>query len=206
MIGRGTGKEKRRVACDFQLVSLRPGSGELLIMLAMDQKTSLVIKNAHRIEEARTPVESRTVLPLRTALVCRLVRRDFHLLTTKMLACARQRGYLGAVRRDLDQLETEVNLLEIRCHAIHPTTTPVIYAEVEVRLVSRDGARLFRLMRRFDEAYGCLYVARYVGRIDRDQQLAVLPPVLMAYAAVKCSALRLQRKTAQELADEHGIG
>ncbi len=173
---------------------------------AMDQNPSLVIKNSHRIEEVRTPVESRATFPLRTALVCRLVRRDFHLLAAKMRAFARLRGYVDALRRDLDQLETEIDLLEVRCHAIHPTTTTVIYAEVELRLVSGEGARLYRLLRRFDEAYGCLYVARFEGRIDRDQQLAVLPPVLMAYGAVKTSALRIPRKTAQELSDEHGVG
>ncbi|MGT2460263.1 hypothetical protein ACU4GI_47125 (plasmid) [Cupriavidus basilensis] len=172
----------------------------------MDQKTSLVIKNSHRIEEVWTPVESRAEFPLRTALVSRLVRRDFHLVTTKMRVCAKQRGFLAAVRNDLDQLETEVGLFEAVCHAIHPTTTEVIYTTMQVRLVSADGARLFRLLRRVDEAYGCLYVARFEGRIDRDQQMAVLPPVLMAYSAVKASALQLQRKSAQELAAQHGVG
>lgn len=173
----------------------------------MSQNSQLVVKHARRVEEVRTPSESRPVIRLRTTLGSRLVRRDFHLMSTKMRACAHQSGYRQTVRDDLSLFELEVARFVRMSRQIRDVPSSVFVAEVQLRLVCAESARLFHAMKAFDSALSCLLVALMDGKIDVETGLQpMLRPVLFAYKMLKQSSLKMrEQRTAAQLAAELGV-
>lgn len=152
--------------------------------------SALPARDADRIERIQSPTEARVEVRVETAPVQRSVRKDFHIVTAKMLLARGEKARaVAAALNEFDRLSIEAELSEPETSAVCDVPLPAqLY---RLRLVSAPAARLLRALLRIDRINARLLSAETRGAITRKERMQVVRPVLQAMGQLKTVALEL---------------
>lgn len=170
----------------------------------MQQMAVRPLRDTERIERICAPIEARVRLVLRTASLCRTVRKDFNIVTTKMfLARGAKVAALSFALRELERACVEAELAAETFRANYEVE--FLPQAFELRIVSPSANRYVRSITRLDAANGVLIAAETRGAIERRLRHKIVRPCLALLFAVKRLALDLPtREEDPPIADRFG--
>ncbi len=163
------------------------------------------IRDTGRIERISTPVEARVRLVLRTASLCRTVRKDFNIVTAKLfLARGAKVCALSITLRELERACVQAELAAEAFRADYGVEFPP--QTFQVRIVSPFANRYARSIMRLDAVNGLLIAAETRGAIERRVRRKIVRPCLALLFEVKRIALDLpKRDENQPIADRSAL-
>lgn len=171
-------------------------------------ESGLVVKNTDRLENIKTRMESRVEVTLSSWQICRIMRRDFQIMSAKM--------YKTCCNKD-DRLKMRDLLLELMLQAEEMRSLLEEFEEADdaeptimsVRIVSHETAMLFQALKQADPLYTKLNRAFSKSQITSRRQAELMCGFERAFADVKLvlfsSHTKPSNKTAGELGKEMGI-
>jgi hypothetical protein len=135
--------------------------------------------------------------------ICRLIRRDFNLISKTMYVRCAKPGVRGQYRELLAELRRQADLLSNASSQFMANPDPEV-REVPLRLVAPEAATLYRSLVVADEAYSRLNQAAKSGVILVERINAEFAPgFLYTYSMFKAFALqKVKGKPAQQLGSE----
>lgn len=166
----------------------------------------LALKGTDAVEIINVRLENRVEALFYSWQVCRVVRRDFNFVATKLFHRERRKGGREQVRSLLDEVRMQADLLVIECDSFaSPTGTNG--RSVPLRLVSSTAAGLFKAFQLADTAYAKLNFAVDSNKLAENMVHAYTQPFESAFSDLKlyCSTRNQQEKSARELAEAEGI-
>ena len=156
----------------------------------MEPAVVRAVRDAERIERIRTAVEARTRIVLYTAPLCRIVRKDYNIVTTKMfLARGEKVRALSAALREVERSCVEAELFVERYRADYGVTFPP--QTFDLRVVSPFAHRYLRAIGRLDPVNLLLLQAETRGALLRRERMEIVRPCLKLLFEVKRIALDL---------------
>jgi len=163
------------------------------------------VRDTERIERICAPIEARVRLVLRTASLCRSVRKDFNIVTAKMfLARGAKVAALSFTLRELERACVEAELAADAFRAHYGVEFPP--QAFELRIVSPFANRYVRSITRLDAANGLLIAAETRGAIERRVRHKIVRPCLALLFALKRIALDLpEHEKDPPIADRSGV-
>lgn len=165
----------------------------------------LVLKNVARIERFNLQVDSRVEAKMLSWQMCRILRRDFNYIASKMLVRRKDRNGAQQIRSLVMDVRMLADELASETAKLPPNPAPV-HRIVPIRIVSAEAANVFLAILQADQAYGRLNYALQAGQISERE--------LNAYGhnfEIGLSGLKLYlnnaagAKTTRQLAVEQGI-
>lgn len=167
-------------------------------------ESGLVLKNVRRVEEIRTKLEVNINAVFFTWQVCRPVRRDFHLVTSKLYIKSLKpelRSQIGAL---CDEFVLQTEFLKSEC-AQYVLNYDLGATHVPLRIVNRDAALIYKTFKDVDEIMARLQCAQTDLLISREKANEIVRPVFEAFSSIKSYALQNNTRTAAELGKDIGI-
>ena len=167
----------------------------------------LALKGTDSIEIINVRLERRLDAPFYSWQLCRLVRRDFNFVATKLFHRESQRkGGREQVRSLVHEVRLQAELLAHECESFEmPVDSPG--RSVPIRLVSPTAAGVFRACQIADLAYAKLNHAVATKKLAANLVHAYTHPFELAFSDLKmyCSTRNQQDKTAREMAAAEGV-
>lgn len=157
------------------------------------QSTASAMRDIERIERIHTPTEARIQATLYTAPLCRVVRKDFNIVTTKMFLARSQKTLdLSMALRELERASIEAELAsEPHDNHYDVALPPVAF---DVRIVSPFANRYWRCISRLDAVNYLLLRAETKAALRRKQRMEIVRPCLTLLHEVKRIALDLPER------------
>jgi hypothetical protein len=168
----------------------------------------LVLKNIDKVENLNTKIDSRVTGRFRSWQICRDVRRDFHLVTSKLFKRSRDRVFMAQAKDLLGELVVQGEFLkEAAANFPEPPENAVGVSEVPLRIVSPEAGLLYRAFREVDGSIAALNHASKTEKIPRFEAEEKIQAFLTAYKYFKSYVIGKQQseKSAAELGAEGGI-
>jgi hypothetical protein len=166
-----------------------------------------VIKNIHKIEGINSHVESRIVATFYSWQVSREMRRDFNLLSAKIVTRARSQSTKRQIHEMLMEMRLQAQLLQTEAERF-PIMQLASPEEVSLRIVAPLAALLYRVFNEADLSIARLTEASKSGIIMQSNQESIVAPFFIAYKDLKGYLLGSaisNTKTAAQLGQEIGI-
>jgi hypothetical protein len=115
----------------------------------------LALKNTDGIEIINARLEKRTDALFYSWQVCRMVRRDFNFVASKLFHRERRKGGREQVNSLAHEVKLQAELLSLECASFEPAPAEA-GRQVPLRLVSPTAAGLFKALQLADLAYARL--------------------------------------------------
>lgn len=166
----------------------------------------LAIKGTDSIEIINVQLENRIDALFYSWQMCRMVRRDFNFVATKLFHRERRRDGRAQMGSLLQEVRLQADLLVIECGSFDvPPERPGRC--VPLRLVSASAAGLFKSFQVADLGYARINHAVDSNKLDQNLVHAYTLDFESAFSDLKmyCSTRNQQQKTAAELAKAGGI-
>ncbi|KFC72673.1 hypothetical protein [Massilia sp. LC238] len=166
----------------------------------------LALKGTDAVEIINVRLENRVDAAFHSWQVCRLVRRDFNFVATKLFHRERRKGGREQVRSLLHEVQLQAELLELECQSFEaPPEGPG--RAVPLRLVSPTAAGLFKAFQKADAAFARLNHAVANRKLAENLVHGYTHPFESAFSDLKlyCSARNQSEKLAREMAEAEGI-
>jgi len=166
-----------------------------------------VIKNVHKIEYINAPVDTRIVANFYSWQVSREIRRDFNLLSAKIVMRARTDTAKKRIHEMLMEMRLQAQLLVTESERL-PVRQLAMPQEVDLRIVAPLAATLYRVFNEADMSIARITEASKSGDIMQSNADSLLEPFFTAYKDLKLYILGTaigNTKTAAELGQEIGI-
>lgn len=167
-------------------------------------ESGLVLKNVRRVEEIRTKLEVNIDAVFLTWQVCRPIRRDFHLVTSKLYIKSLKPECRSQIADLCNEFVLQTEFLKAEC-----TQYVLNYDQgatlVPLRIVNRDAGLIYKTFKDVDDVMARLQCAQTDLLISRDQANEMVRPVFEAFSSIKSYALQNNTRTAAELGKEIGI-
>lgn len=166
----------------------------------------LAIKHTDAVEIINVRLENRTDFTFHSWQACRFVRRDFNFVAGKMFHRELRKGGREQIVSLLHEVRLQAEMLVIACNGFDAPTLEAGRI-VPVRLVSAAAANLLRAFITADSAYAKLNHAVEARKLQANLIHGYTHPFEDAFSDLKmyCSTRNQQQKSAQELAQAHGI-
>ena len=163
------------------------------------------MRDADRIERILAPTEARIRLTLYTAPLCRAIRKDYNIVSTKMyLARGEKTIQLSKALRELERAAVEAELASERYRSADYAEIKFSPSAFDVRVVSPFANRYQRSISRIDAVNHLLMLAETKGLMTRSERLDIInPPITLIYE-LKRIALDLP-KSNKEKTSEAGL-
>lgn len=166
----------------------------------------LALKGTDAVEIINVRLENRVEALFYSWQACRVVRRDFNFVATKLFHREHRKGGREQVRSLLAEVRVQADLLVIECKSFEapPQTNG---RSVPLRLFSPTAAALFKAFQLVDTAYAKLNFAVDGSKLAENMVHAYTQPFEHAFSDLKlyCSTRNQQEKSARELAEAGGI-
>ncbi|MCU6501923.1 hypothetical protein LPN04_29445 [Rugamonas sp. A1-17] len=166
-----------------------------------------VVKNAHKIERITTVVDTRITARFYSWQISREIRRDFNLLSNKLVMRVKTDSARRQVYDLLMEIRLQAQLLQTEAESF-PILQLASPQEVELRIVTPLAALLYRVLNEADISVARLTEASKAGLIMQSKQESLVAPLFIAYSDVKNYLLNKEisnTKTAAQLGREIGI-
>lgn len=166
-----------------------------------------VVKNAHKIERLNTVVDTRITARFYSWQISREIRRDFNLLSNKLVMRVKTESARRQVHELLMEIRLQAQLLQTEAERF-PILQLASPQEVELRIVTPLAALLYRVLNEGDLSVARLTEASKTGLILQSNQESIVAPLFLAYSDLKHYLLSKEissTKTAAQLGREHGI-
>lgn len=166
----------------------------------------LAVQGTDSIEIINVQLENRIDALFHSWQMCRMVRRDFNFVATKMFHRERRRDGRAQMTSLLQEVRLQADLLVIECASFDaPPEGPG--RSVPLRLVSASAAGLFKSFQIADTGYARINHAVNSTKLDQNLVHAYTLDFESAFSDLKmyCSTRNQQQKTAAELAKAGGI-
>lgn len=163
----------------------------------MEQVAIRQARDNDRIERIRTAAEARIRVVAYTAPLCRVLRKDYNIVATKMfLARGRKALDLSVALRELERASIEAELFSDR----HRRDYGVDFAPqaFDIRVISPFANRYRRCISRIDAVNLFLLQAETKGVIKRKERMEIVKPCLALLHEVKRVALDLPKRSTGE--------
>lgn len=166
----------------------------------------LKLKHIEGIEMINVRLEDRVDTLFYSWQVCRIVRRDFNFVATKLFHREKRRGGREQVRSLIHEVRLQAELLADECK-IFDAPEPADPKTVPIRLVSAAAAGLYRSFLIADAAFARLNHAVATNKLAQNKVHSYTQPFEGAFSDLKmyCSTRNQQEKSAHEIATEQGI-
>jgi hypothetical protein len=166
----------------------------------------LKLKNIDGIEMINVRLEDRFDSVFFSWQVCRLVRRDFNFVATKLFHREKRKGGREEVRSLIHEVRLQAELLADECKVFDKPPAGESKT-VPLRLVSAAAAGLYRSFVIADAAFARLNHAVATNKLPQNKVHAYTHLFEDAFSDLKmyCSKRNQQEKSAQQLATEQGI-
>jgi len=139
---------------------------------------NLVIKGVQRIESINTPYEKRVESEFESWQCCRIIRRDFNLLTAKMYMLSRKQQNLHSIKKLLRIISLEA--LAIKVEFSNFEAPPVQAISVQLRLVSDEAETLLEAFKVVDAA-----LSKAISTREKNAPLNEFKSFFSAYSDLK---------------------
>lgn len=167
----------------------------------------LVVKNVDKIDAVNSRLESRIVAKFHSWQISRDVRRDFHILTSKIFKRSRDRIFMAQVRDLISEIVVQGEFLkEVACHYSLPEGA--VPQEVPLRIVSPEAGTLYRVFSHVDIHIAALTHASRETDLQYEQVEEMIRPFMQAYKDLKGYIAGKQQQsdqTAAEIGHQSGI-
>lgn len=166
-----------------------------------------VIKNTAKIESINAQVDTRITASFYSWQVSREVRRDFNLLSAKIVTRAKSANAKDHIREMLVEMRQQAVLLQVEAQRF-PIMQLASPDPVELRLVSPLAAQLYRAFNEADLSIARLTEVSKAGIIMQSNQESIVEPFFAVYKDLKGYLLGTaisSTKTAAQLGREIGV-
>ena len=154
------------------------------------------MRDADRIERILAPTEARIRLTLYTAPLCRTIRKDYNIVTTKMyLARDHKTLLLSKTLRELERAAVEAELASERYRSADYADIKFAPSIFDVRVVSPFANRYQRSIARIDAVNHLLMLAETKGLMTRKERQDMLNPAIALLYELKRIALDLPKSS-----------
>lgn len=166
----------------------------------------LVLKNVEKIEEIGSRMESRIEVLTQSWQICRNLRRDFNLISSKVYKISRAKESRNKILDLLMEVALQAADLESRSSQFTEAGEPQTRL-VPLRIVSAEASMLFNSMKQADRCYGRLNWARTQMQLTERQMEEIVEGYEIAYGDLKRFLFKANdsTKTAGELGKDMGI-
>lgn len=166
----------------------------------------LALKHSDGVEIINVRLENRVEQMFYSWQVCRLVRRDFNFVASKLFHREKRKGGREQVQSLIHEVRLQADLLGDECRKFDESPAPV-GRSVPIRLVSPAAASLFKAFQVADGAFARLNHAVESKQLPQNQVHSYTHTFEAAFSDLKlyCSARNQQEKSAIELAKAQGI-
>jgi hypothetical protein len=169
----------------------------------------LALKNVDKIGALNTNIDSQVVARFLSWQVSREVRRDYHLVTSKLFKRSRDKVFRAQAKSLLVEMVVQGEFLkESALEYPAPPSDLVVPMEVPLRVVSPEAGLLYRAFSEADAPIAALNHASKTDVISKEHMEQLVKPFLDAYKDFKSFVMgqqQLSTKTAAELGAEGGI-
>ncbi|MEW5891252.1 MAG: hypothetical protein AB1768_19965 [Pseudomonadota bacterium] len=170
----------------------------------MDQLAVRQSRDTDRIERIRTPAEARIRVVAYTAPLCRVLRKDYNIVATKMfLARGRKAQELSVALRELERASIEAELFSDRYRRDYGVDFPP--QAFDLRVISPFANRYRRCISRLDAVNLLLLQAETKGIVRRKERMQIVRPCLELLHEVKRIALDLPRRSRDDEDEPDGV-
>jgi hypothetical protein len=175
----------------------------LLNAASDDGDSDLVdLKNDHRIEHLRARQRAYVDVTFEASPIARVMRRDWNILSVKLYINALSPAYRERIEADMTEMATQVHetATDVRVMPFgHLERSWLRPRRMNLQVVHPVTAAWLRSMRTLDEIYAILICAEKTGLISARKRQAIMLPCHLSYLAFKCTAMKIQLKTSDEL-------
>lgn len=159
----------------------------------MEQVAIRQARDNDRIERIRTSAEARIRVVAYTAPLCRVLRKDYNIVSTKMfLARGLKAQELSVALRELERGSIEAELFSDRFRRDYGVVFPP--QAFDIRVISPFANRYRRCISRLDDVNLLLLQAETKGVVKRKERMEIVKPCLALLHEVKRIALDLPRR------------
>lgn len=175
----------------------------LLTATSDDGDSDLVaLKNDHRIENLRARQRAYVDATFEASPIARVIRRDWNILSAKLYINALSHSYRRQIEADMTEFATQVHetATDVRLMPFgHLERSWLRPRRMKIQVVHPITGMWLRSMRTLDEIYAILICAEKTGLISARKRQAIMLPCHLSYLAFKCTAMKIQLKTSDEL-------
>jgi hypothetical protein len=166
----------------------------------------LALKGTDAVEIINVRLEKRVEALFFSWQACRMVRRDFNFVATKLFHRERRKGGREQVRSLIHEVQLQAELLLFECESFDKPPAGA-GRSVPLRLVAPSAAALFKAFRMADTAYATLNYAVENKKLAENLVHGYTYPFESAFSDLKlyCSTRNQQEKSARELGAAEGI-
>lgn len=142
-------------------------------------ENGLVVKGVSMIEAITTDYDLRVRHEFRSKRCSRLVRRDFNMVSAKILKFGRSTAELETIERKLLDINIEADAIHKMAQMYHlPLSTPS--TSIDLRIVSRQSNKLYRAVVLVDES-----LARFSNSEMKSVAVEICKPFFRSFSELK---------------------
>ena len=177
---------------------------DCLLNAASDDGDSdlVALKNDHRIKALRARQRAYVDTTFEASPVARVIRRDWNILSVKLYINALSPAYKDRIAADMTEMAKQVHETAEDVRAMpfgHLERSWLRPRRMNLEVVHPITAMWWRSMLTLDEIYAILICAEKTGLISARKRQAIMLPCHLSYLAFKCTAMKIQLKTSDEL-------